>query len=357
MPDFKEYYAILKSHLRPTTQITSTQSNINSAIQKMTFLDDAQFGELLSDLTDELLRRKNNVKLPLSKLQSASTKRNLSRKKLSYLTDEKIEFLIIDCLLVLKHRYNVNEDELKSDDDISSLIGDLEKLIKDMKGDMKYETSIINQIRNERSSKFKLHIYNKYVKRMLEKHNEDVVVVNFMEALNIEEDKILFEDMIDPHIFLKHSEAFISGPDNEKEFEYHKENILALFNETSFSDAVKSSLIRKEMINIFDLALKQKRNDKGIEKEVNEIIKSLALTRELMDSDKEMCLEIGNSVVTTVDNILSKINMDAKDTHKLCEQKNLLKEVLEQKRYDDVALRIFGIAKIIKILLCYLPVN
>lgn len=348
-----------------STPITNLTSRQKDAVKKMLFLEHDQFQDLLVDIQDEIKRRQSHRKDPLMKSDTFSFKRNKSRQNLSRLNGEKFDNLVIDVLLVLNHRYSIKETG--NEDEIECLIDDLERLIRDLKGDMAYEQLVIEQIKKERDLKLRLHIYNKYVRRLLEKYNEDVSVVDCVEELlrsEVESESVTLHDLMDTNVFLKQCEKYFSKFNVfAEEYEYHKGNIVTLVDETIFSQDVHEKLIRKEKKSLFELMLKtdkkMKKSDKSIEEEVNTIICTLGTIRDLLKCGvNEEYFTVARNAVEAVDSLSKKLTgINNAESGSLIEAREDLMGLIKEKNGEGIPLSIFNMASLVKTILYNISVN
>lgn len=349
----------------PLKNVTSRQRD---AVQKMLFLEEDQFQELLMDIQDEIARRECRQKEPLPKSDAYTTKRNKSRQNLARLNSGKFENLVIDVLLVLNHRFPDLEE--KNVTEIETLIGDLEKLITDLKGDMAYEQLVIEQVGSEKDLKLRLHIYNKYVRRMLEKHNEDVSVVQFVdEILKCQADctSVSMFDLMDTNVFLKQCEVFFKKMNMySEEYDYHRGNLITLVDEKIFSVDVHEKLVRKEKKSLFELMLKvdkkSKKGDRSIEREVNTIITSLSTIKDLYKSgEDDEYFTVAKNVADAIDNLIKKLdgvdNVDTDQVNELVGTREELIKLIKERNGECIPMTIFNMARLVKNILYCIPVT
>ena len=97
-------------------------SSRTNARQKLTLLSDNQFGELATDIHDELKRRISAEKIPFLQVRSDyHPKRNQARQKLATLPEKRFKDLVIDVVVELERRYpELNTSSLKSSKEFKS---------------------------------------------------------------------------------------------------------------------------------------------------------------------------------------------------------------------------------------------
>lgn len=359
--DFEQKRASLQSYLKDFTHSPQRQKD---AVQKMLFLESQQFEELLDDVIDEINRRQTNTMHPLHDKTGYSAKRNASRLKLGRLSNDKFKNLVFDVLLVFNHRYPDLEN--KNVDEIEELIGDLEKLIIDLKGDMAYEQLIIDQLKNEQDYKARHHIFNKYVRRIFDKHKEDTSVIDYMESVSKEttHEKIDILDLLETHVFMRHADHYFKHHNLfSHEYEYHKNNLFALKDDVIFDKETQSRIVRKTKARIFEIMLqtrdKMLKINVNFEIEVNSIIFSLEKIKEVMRSNNvNECQEIAVSVLESSDKFLQKIRTLEVDRDALAKfevERSVLNLKLQEEKYDKIPESIFNVAKLLKKVLYLLP--
>ncbi|TBT99315.1 hypothetical protein CWI39_2066p0010 [Hamiltosporidium magnivora] len=275
------------------------------AISKMLFLNEMQFKDLIEDLSDELERRKDGKKDFLETKNKYTVKRNDSRKRLAKLTENKFKNLVLDTYLVMNHR---RPNEKFSDaKEIDTLIFELEKMIKTLKKQKTYEDSVIENIQDGGNIRLKSNIYNEYVRNILIKHNEDLSVVNYMEKIFNEHIHKLKKDEF---LTLFDTNEFIGRCDNifyeirhfEREYEYHKNNILSQMivspsvknlSELNTNNEFKNYVITNEMIQICRLLFKVneykklQESESSLSKEINGLICCLEAIKEGFQTQKD----------------------------------------------------------------------
>lgn len=366
MDDIQSTRKILTSHISvPITHLSSRQKEV---VQKMLFLEPKQFQELLIDIQDEIKRREHNKKQPLSRSEKFTFQRNKSRQNLSKLRADEFENLTIDVLLVLNHRYPNLES--KNVDEIECLIDDLDKLITDLKGDMAYEQLVIEQINNEKDLKIRLHIYNKYVKRILEKHDEDTSVVDCVDGIlkcEDDTDSVSLFDLMDTNVFLKQTDKYFKKMNMYmEEYDYHHGNLVTLIDEKIFSTDVHEKIIRKEKKSLFELMLKidkkSKRKEFSIEKEINTIIATLSTIKDLLQSGENgEYIKVAKNAMDAVDSLTKKLenakNVDTELVEQLFKTREDLNIQISDENIEDIPLSIFNMASLVKSILHSMPVS
>lgn len=153
--DIKRY--TLQSYIGTLLENINITQSTESAIKKMSFLSDPQFNKLVDDILEEIHNRSLNKK---------------EDTKLSRLSDKKFRNLVLDTFLVYTHK-NPGKKNLK----VEELIGELESLIGDLKGENKEISGILNEMDVGR----KFYLYCEYLRNVFKRHNEDLEIINQME--------------------------------------------------------------------------------------------------------------------------------------------------------------------------------
>ena len=97
-----EYHKVFSSYLGEKID-PSTRTN---ARQKLTLLSENQFGELATDIHDELKRRISTENIPFLQVRSDyHPKRNQARQKLATLPEKRFKDLVIDVIIELERRF------------------------------------------------------------------------------------------------------------------------------------------------------------------------------------------------------------------------------------------------------------
>eukprot|EP00835_Amoeboradix_gromovi_P000005 NODE_1_length_95616_cov_0.657642.p5 type:complete len:639 gc:universal NODE_1_length_95616_cov_0.657642:55589-53673(-) len=97
-----EYHRVFSSYLGEKID-PSTRTN---ARQKLTLLSENQFGELATDIHDELKRRISSENIPFLQVRSDyHPKRNQARQKLATLPEKRFKDLVIDVIIELERRF------------------------------------------------------------------------------------------------------------------------------------------------------------------------------------------------------------------------------------------------------------
>lgn len=344
--------------------VATSPQRQNDAVQKMLFLEPQQFDELLADVHEEVNRRSSEPRTPVEKISTYGAKRNASRAKLGNLPEEKFKNLVLDVYLVFNHRYPDFED--KNVDEIEELIGDLEKLITNLKGDMAYEELIIEQLKNEDDYKARHHIFNKYVRRTFEKLNENTSVIDYMETKSKEttHEKIDISDLLETHVFMRHADHYFKYHNLfSDEYEYHKNNLFALKDEEIFEKQTQDRIVRKTKARIFEIMLqtrdKMVKEDVNIEDEVNNIIYSLEKIKDVIRSnDMDTCKEIGDGVLESSGSFLDKVKALKVDDEKIAKlemERSGLSLIISKEQYEQIPDSIFNLATLVKNILYTLP--
>ena len=97
-----EYHKVFSGYLGEKID-PSTRTN---ARQKLTLLSENQFGELATDIHDELKRRISSENIPFLQVRSDyHPKRNQARQKLATLPEKRFKDLVIDVIIELERRF------------------------------------------------------------------------------------------------------------------------------------------------------------------------------------------------------------------------------------------------------------
>ncbi|EJW02311.1 hypothetical protein EDEG_03252 [Edhazardia aedis USNM 41457] len=338
------------------------------AIRKMTFLKQNEFEELLEDLSNEIDRRLNDPKSIPPANEAISSKRNLSIRRLARLAENKFKNLLTDVILVYNHRFP--SPTTKNTEEIENLICDLSTFVMSLKNDSEYETLIIKRISSEKNVRTKVHIYNKYIRRIFEKNKEDLSVVDFMEDTfkNIfSNNGITIDKILDPITFLNLCNRFFEKKTHlQLEYEYHSGNIRTLLDEDIFDTTTRNTLIAKETAAIMSLMYNASSSttrdtQKSIEIEINSIISNLEAIKIAMQKENshEEFYIIARSVLEVCENLLNKLNVyDAVDVdmiEKLVTEKSNLQNCVDKNLHENIPCVIFNMANLVKSILYSIP--
>ncbi|KAM0679192.1 hypothetical protein BDAP_000058 [Binucleata daphniae] len=332
------------------------------------FLDDSQFDELIFDIKQEILFRQN--KITDTEIQSSeySLKRIRSKRKINRLSNDKFENLVIDALLVYKHR---NKQEIplehKKIDEIEALIVDLENVIQKMKKSELNETEVIQRIQDEIKPEKKFDIYNTYLLNVFKKHklNCDTILYmsqNTSKMLRHRDPSLTY--FCNPHHLLVVGDRHFDDAD---EYVFHKLNIQQLQESNLVDNKLKQKLIKKEMVQIYSMIIdeqlkeKELKNIESIDKEVEIIIKKLEEVKVCYENNTQReYSSIAEEVVSACDDLLHKIDqiedLDQSLIYKLSYEKKNLEVVLSNKEHQEIPNMVFDIASLVKTILYCLPI-
>lgn len=214
----------LQSYAGVFTSDIELSSRQKEAIERLMHLSDDKFDGLCNDVVNEIQRR-NGVE---SKMAGPM------QEKLRRLNDEKFKNLVVDLLLVYNYRYPDGES-VKSD----KFLINLEYLITDLKIKSEREKFLIRS--QNLSFARKIEEYNRYIRR-LEVVDEEIID-EIDRSISEEMDKRagVFVDVIGQPLQLIKIMDESSLKDN-KEYLYHRKNILELVEGGSEGRLVKTEL-------------------------------------------------------------------------------------------------------------------
>ncbi|KAM0686582.1 hypothetical protein COBT_002194 [Conglomerata obtusa] len=367
MPSTHEIRTTLSSAIKKNASEYKNSERIKEAIEKMMFLAEPQFSDLLNDIQDEIERRKHGSTYAPTINESHSPRRTRSRHKLSRLSPEKFENLVIDILLVFNHR---NKDDFslehKNVDEIESLIIDLEVLIKEMKSKNVYEESILTKVEKESTFDKKFCLYNNFVRSIFLKHKIDTRVVDYvnkMFEMTYREKNVDISYLFIPENLFNEVDQYLH---DNLEYQYHKKNIQIVKDNNEIDDIGKENIVRKEILNICDLFIRQKSMQEiknpveTIDEEVTSIIQNLESIKIVMKSNnKEEYADIASSVINASSELSKKLNtikgVDKQLIDKIFLEKKNLENCIELQNFDYVPNGVFNMANLVKIILFHIP--
>lgn len=232
----------------------SISSRQKEAVEKMIFLTNDQFSELLEDVCNEIDMRNKN-ELCYVKHPDLSDKRNLSRKKLRGLDFSKFSNLVTDVLLVLNHRVPSRNKKQPGMDD---MLSDLEDILSGLKRRKSDEEKVANMLNSVTDFQEQNRIFTAYLKNNFQKNRMDTSVIDVMEKRAedyFREDFSRFiEYLCNAKGFLDYLDKIISGS-LAPEYEYYRSSLDFLIKKRP---KCYKRLAKVEMVRIFELLLRNR---------------------------------------------------------------------------------------------------
>lgn len=222
------------------------------AIEKMMFLSQEQFDDLVEDVCNEIdMRRRNETAYTPN--PRFSEKRNMSCKKLRCLDNEKFSNLVVDVLLVLNHRMPSAEHAGGACD----MLADLENILTSLKRGKTSGERAVREINQAGDIQHKTKIFMRYLRGEFKKHSMEASVLDVMDT----EMKRYFRGQTEAQMsYMLKAENFLEYADrlcedvHAPEYAYHRKNIRELV-ETRPEGYRR--LVKTEMCRIFELLLEK----------------------------------------------------------------------------------------------------
>lgn len=222
------------------------------AIEKMMFLSQEQFDDLVEDVCNEIdMRRRNETTYTPN--PSFSEKRNMSCRKLRCLNNEKFSNLVVDVLLVLNHRIPSAEHAGETCD----MLSDLENILLSLKRGRTSEERTIREIKLAGDFQQKTKIFMKYLKSEFKNNRMETGVMDVMEA----EMRSYFRGQTEAQMgYMLKTENFLEYADrlsedvSAPEYAYRRKNIKELVDTRPEG---YRRLVKAEMCRIFELLLEK----------------------------------------------------------------------------------------------------